>query len=423
MAAAEPGMRRAPAACADVVVIGAGPYGLSAAAHLLGRGLRVAVFGRTAESWCRHMPRNMRLRSHWWAMSLSDPHGRYGIERFFREAGRPRDYPVPKDTFVEYVRWFQQHAVPELDESDVDAIERRGGGFALTLADGRAVHAPAVVVATGLSHYAHRPEGFDHLPAGYVSHTFDHADLGAFAGRRVLIVGGGQSALESAALLAEEGARVDVIARRPIVWDGRDRSDERTRLERIRAPRASIAPGWANWMLDHLPYAFHGFPQDMKDAYLRNCAGPAAAHWLRACVGRVTLREREDISTLRCVRDGLAVTLAGGARLTADHLMLATGYHVDLDRLPLLRPALRAAIATDRGTPRLTREFESSVPGLFFIGLASVRAFGPLYRFVAGCDAAARRVAAVIEARTRRLRSPHWVALHAPVLSLPTRSA
>src|SRR5262245_26965140 len=108
----------------DVVVVGAGPYGLSTAAHLLGRGLRVATFGKALELWRRHMPRGMFLRSHAWTTNLSDPRGRYTFERFCRESGQSARYPIPKDVFVAYGLWFQQHVVPTLDETYVASIER-----------------------------------------------------------------------------------------------------------------------------------------------------------------------------------------------------------------------------------------------------------------------------------------------------------
>src|SRR3989442_6423950 len=141
----------------DAVVVGAGPYGLSAAAHLLGRGLRVAVFGRTLEMWREHMPKGMLLRSHWWATNLSDPRKDHGFEHFSEASKREKGYPLPIETFVDYGLWFQQRAVPDVDETYVSLIERQDGHFLLTLADGREVHSQAVVMAIGLCYYANRP--------------------------------------------------------------------------------------------------------------------------------------------------------------------------------------------------------------------------------------------------------------------------
>jgi cation diffusion facilitator CzcD-associated flavoprotein CzcO len=379
-----------------VVVVGAGPYGLSTAAHLLGRGLRVAVFGRTLEMWREHMPKGMLLRSHWWATNLSDPDGDYGFERFARDAGRDRSYPVPLQTFIDYGLWFQQRAVPEVDETYVSSIQREDTRFLLTLQDGREVESRAVVMAIGPYHYANRPEQFTGLPAELVSHSSNHRDFGGFKGRDVVVIGGGQSAIEFAALLHEAGAAVQVVSRRPIQWLEPDRSGTRSTLERILAPDAGIAPGWINWVWDHRPVLFYRFPQPWKDAY-NAMYHSGATDWLRNRVlGKVTLRERRTVTRLEVAHGRLTATISDGATVSADHIILATGYTVDVNRLTMIHPSLRAKIATDRGSPVLSHWFETSVPGLYFVGLTSLRAFGPLYRFVAGCGAAARRVARAI---------------------------
>jgi len=383
----------------DVVVVGAGPYGLSTAAHLLGRGLRVAIFGRPLELWRRHMPRGMFLRSHTWSTNLSDPRGRYTFERFCRESGQSARYPIPKDVFVAYGLWFQQHAVPQVDETYVSSIERSSDRFLVALQDGRAVTAASVVVALGVYYYAHRPAPFERLPADLVSHSSEHDDFRRFNGKTVVLIGAGQSAIESAALLQEAGARVHVVARRPIAWRDRDRSEERSVFERLMRPDASIAPGWVNWTFDHFPYLFYRFPQARKDSYNSNYSS-GASHWLRdRVIGRVTLHENRTVEIVEALEHRLDIVLSDGVRLRADHVLLATGYQVDLHRLTMIHPALRAEIAADQSIPILNHRFESSVAGLYFVGLTSLRTLGPQYRFVAGCPATARRVARSVARR------------------------
>ena len=390
----------------DVVVVGAGPYGLSTAAHLLGRGLRVAVFGRTLEMWRDRMPKGMLLRSHWWATNLSDPRRAYGFEQFARESGHSRGYPLPIQTFINYGLWFQQRAVPDVDETYVSSIARQDGRFLIALEDGREVESQAVVMAIGVYYYAHRPEQFSGLPSELVSHSSEHGDFARFKGRDVVVIGGGQSAIEYAALLHEAGAAVQVVSRRPIQWLARDRSGARSIPERILAPDASIAPGWTNWVWDKRPWLFYRFPLRWKDSY-NALYHSGATHWLKhRVVGKVTLREGRTVAKLQVAQGKLDATMSDGAKVSADHILLATGYTVDIRKLPMIDPSLRAEIETDRAIPRLSHWFESSVPGLYFVGLTSLRAFGPLYRFVAGCGAAARRVAdGVMRARRRRSRA------------------
>ena len=388
----------------DAVVVGAGPYGLSTAAHLLGRGLNVAVFGRMFELWRDHMPKGMWLRSHWWATNLSDPRKQYGFQQFFADTRSEKGYPVPLETFVNYGQWFQQRAVPNVDETYVASIERQDGQFLITLEDGREVNSRVVVMAIGPYHYAHRPEQYEELPRELVSHSSDHSDFSRFKGQEVIVIGGGQSAIEYAALLHEAGAAVQVVSRRPIVWLAPDRMDERSMLERIRAPKATIAAGWANWVFDRMPYVFYRFPQTWKDGYNRQYHS-GASDWLRERVlEKVTLHEARTLVNVQERAGKLDATLSDGATVRANHVMLATGYKVDINRLRMIHPALRREIKTDLAIPILSHWFESSVSGLYFVGLTSLRAFGPLFRFVAGCPAAARRVASSV-ARARVGRS------------------
>jgi len=377
----------------DAIVVGAGPYGLSTAAHLLDRGLKVAIFGKPLGLWRQHMPQGMLLRSHWWATNLSDSGNRYGFGRFFREGRVPRCYPVPIELFIDYGLWFQRHAVPEVDETFVTSVELDNGAFLVTLEDGRRLKSRTVVMAIGCYYYASRPEPFNRLSSGFVSHSCDHRDFADFNRKTVIVIGGGQSAIESAALLHEAGAIVHVVTRRPIRWLAPDRADERSLIERIVAPNASIAPGWENWILEHLPYLFYKFAQERKDKYNSQYSS-GGADWLRdRIIGKVTLHEGQTVLNMEVRGGQVDTTLSDGTKIRADHLLMATGYDVNIAKLPMLHPSLLANIGTDRGSPVLDHWFESSVPGLYFVGLTSLRAFGPLFRFVVGCRASARRVA------------------------------
>jgi hypothetical protein len=76
-----------------------------------------------------------------------------------------------------------------------------------------------------------------------------------------------------------------------------------------------------------------------------------------------------------------------------DHVIAATGYWPDIGRLTFLHDDVRASIRTDARIPALSRSFESSVPGLYFVGLPAMNSFGPLARFVVGAEFVAPRVA------------------------------
>src|SRR5438105_2703669 len=206
----------------DVVVIGAGPYGLAVAAELVRAGANVRALGEPMSFWMRHMPQGMRLRSIWEASHLGDPKGAHSLDVFERERAAPIARPVPLDDFIAYGHWFQARAVSDLDPRMVTRVESHDRGFRVILADGEPIETQRVVVAAGIAPFATRPAIFDGLSRDVASHSVDHADLARFAGRRVAVIGGGQSAIETAVLLRENGADVEVIMRaRRLRWVGR----------------------------------------------------------------------------------------------------------------------------------------------------------------------------------------------------------
>ena len=144
----------------DVAVIGAGPYGLSVSAHLSARGVRHEIFGDTMSLWAKHMPVGMYLKSEGFASNLADPSGEHTLRRFCAEQGIEYGefaVPIALDTFERYGRWFAERLVPQVRDAKVQQVSKGPAGFELTLSTGERLRARQVVLATGMTGYAHVP--------------------------------------------------------------------------------------------------------------------------------------------------------------------------------------------------------------------------------------------------------------------------
>lgn len=387
----------------DVAIVGAGPYGLSVAAHLRAAGVRTRQFGLPMSLWRTSMPRGMFLKSNGFASNLSSPDQGHTLEAFCAATHRPyADYglPVPLDTFVAYGQWFQEELAPDLEQVLVTRVSQANGHFDLTLADGERLEAGHVVVAAGVEHFAVLPDQLAHLPAPVCTHSSAHTDLSALSGRSVVVFGAGQSALESAALLHETGAAVQVVAREPrLKWNGVPLLPDRPALQRLREPESGLGSGWGTWFYSRHPELFRHLPEGTRIRQSRTALGPAGACWLPPRVeGRFPLHLGHRLLRADAHGAGVNLVLAGPGdkrlELRADHLIAATGYRSDLRRLTFLDDVLQARLRTVAGAPAVDGRYESSVPGLSFVGPAVAATFGPVMRFVYGSDHAARTVSA-----------------------------
>jgi cation diffusion facilitator CzcD-associated flavoprotein CzcO len=382
----------------DVAIVGPGPYGLSVAAHLNKYRVPYRIFGTPMLSWQRMMPKGMHLKSEGFASDLYDPDDSFLLKHYCAETGQAYadvGVPVPLETFSAYGLEFQRRMVPNLERVDIQAIKRTPGGFELTTAAGETVPARRVVVASGITHFGHVPAPLTDLPPELVSHSSAHGDLSGFKGKRVVVVGAGSSAVDLAALLNEAGASVELVARRKqLAFHSPPRT--RTLLERITDPRSVLGTGWRSYLATEAPDVFYSMPIDFRLRVVRTHLGPSTGWFVRDKVeGRfpvhlgVTVQKAEA----RGNEVHLDVGANGDARhIVADHVVSGTGYRMSLRRLKFLGDELRGQIREVEDTPVLTRSFESSVPGLYFVGTIAANQFGPLLRFVCGAKFTARRI-------------------------------
>jgi cation diffusion facilitator CzcD-associated flavoprotein CzcO len=391
----------------DIIILGAGPYGLAAASHLkVIKGLEVRVFGEPMSFWDRNMPIGMFLRSNWTATQIAAPGDKFTLEDFQKARGIRLSQPVPLDSFVQYGRWYQENAVPDLDARTIVKIEREPKGFRVSLADGEEFLSRRVVIAAGIGSFARRPADFDHLPSCLASHTSEHRDLGKFAGKKVLVVGGGQSALESAALLHEGGAEAEVVSRsRKIHWLQGSLSKTlhhglgKFTRSVLYAP-TDVGPAGISQLMAR-PDLLRRLPRVVQDKLRKRSVRPAGARWLVKRLEHVPIRLGYSVVEVGSNGTQVRVRLSDGSDRAVDHVLLGTGYRVDVSKYGFLSPEITQSMRCFQGYPCLAEGLETSVPGLHILGAPAAWSFGPLMQFVSGARYAARALTRHVTANGR----------------------
>ncbi len=380
----------------SIIIVGAGPFGLAVAAGLRAGDVRYRLLGEPMSFWRRHMPHGMVLRSASdWHL---DPLGELTIERFLGERGTSpaAAEPLPIATYLAYAAWFQERAGIVCEPLRVRRMDVGGDGrFRLVTdppgPDGAEIVTDTVVLAVGQRTFAYvPPELAAILPPGRFEHTCALVRFDQLRGKRVVIIGGRQSAFEWAALIGEAGAAsVDVVHRHPSPAFAVADWDWATRL----AERYADDAGW-----------YRRLPSEDQAAIGRRLWGEGRLKvepWLASRLARDRVRIHADTNIVAAtVDDGsLRLVTDHGDTLVADRLILATGYRTDVRSIPFLGPSLLDRLAVEDGYPRLGSDFQTTVPGLFVTGALAGAEFGPLFGFTVTARPAAVALCRVLRAR------------------------
>jgi FAD-dependent urate hydroxylase len=367
-----------------LLIIGAGPYGLAAAAYARRRGVDTLLLGEPMSFWREHMPQGMYLRSGLdWHL---DPLEVKTLAAYLEMRGIPEKAarPIPVELFLDYAQWFQDEYNLHPERSLVRELRWSDGCFEALLESGGRLLAANVLVAAGFGSFVNVPaELAAKLPEGRYSHTCHTVDFDFLRGRRCLIVGGRQSAYEWAALIHEHGAAAVHLS------------------HRHDAPRFAESDwSWVNGMIRataESPGWFRRKPSEEQEAIRQRfwVEGRLKLEpWLAPRLDKENIHVWPNTTVAECATQPsgeLIVRLDTGATFTLDHVILATGYRVEVSKIPYLSPeSVQPKLAVADGYPVLDEDFQSSIPGLFFTGLPSTRDFGPFFGFVAGCGAAAK---------------------------------
>jgi thioredoxin reductase len=399
-----------------VAIVGGGPYGLSLAAHLRKNKVSYRIFGRPMDFWLKQMPAGMSLKSDGFASNLYDPDGKFTLRQFCQERGieyADIGIPVRLDTFNAYGLAFQAALVPDLDKRMVVSVARDAQGFVVLLDDGEEIRAQNVVLAVGITHFPSIPSVLAALPPHLLTHSSQHHDLTQFKGRSVAVVGGGSSATDLVALLEAAGAMPQMIARRSSLTfnehPGPAREFSSSFWHQIMEPMSGIGPGWRYKIFGDAPWLFRYLPQQLRHRVVRRSHGPAGAWFVRDKIENrphVLLGQTIERAEAQGDRIQLEMRSLDNSRkqVSSDHVIAATGYKVDIRRLPFLSAEIQSNIRVAENTPVLSASFQSSIPGLYFVGTVSANCFGPVMRFAFGAGFTAQRLSRALSARVQRRR-------------------
>jgi len=387
----------------DVAIIGAGPYGLSAAAYLKSQSLDVRIFGEPMEFWADKMPKGMLLRSPRVASTIADPSSAFTLEAYESQMGISPVAPLPLKTFVDYGRWFREQLDSDLVRTAVAQVRREGSGFVLTLTDGTTIRSGRVVVAAGIGPFRRRPTAFADLQTSQVSHCYEGRKIADLAGKRVAVIGAGQSALESAALLREAGSEVEVIAKiSSLRWIGMHGwLHHLGSISKMLYSKYEVGPAGISRLVAS-PNVVSRIPLKVRDKIRTRAVRPAGARWLPPRLSSVKISTGRTVQAVKSIGDEVQLKLDDGTERRVDHVLLGTGYDVDIARYQFLSRELAAQVRRLGGYPDLSFGFCSSVSGLHFIGATAARSFGPLLYFVAGTEFASRGLASYISTHAQK---------------------
>jgi FAD-dependent urate hydroxylase len=380
----------------DVTIVGSGPYGLGLAAHLRARGVKYRIFGESMRFW-RDMPIGVNLKSLAFASNIALPERGFTYPQWCLDHGLEDYEPCTMQSFAQYGVEMQQKFVPDLEEVQVTKVDKRDKGYEVTLASGQSFSSRRVVVCTGLSGMEYVPDELAGLGPDRMRHTFKISDYSEFKNKRVAVIGAGASAVEGGALVHEAGGTGEVFARcAELVFHG-SVPRERPLWKRIKEPTTWLGTSRSGWVLQHFPLMVYRMPREKRTNFVKTHLGPASPWWIQDRLEPVRMHMQHELLEARPSGQGVLLKFKDGEgrikELEFDFVISGTGYQVDVARLKFLNPDIVSKVSRIETAPELSVNFESSVPGLHFVGPLSFMCFGPLFRFVSGAQVASPRLA------------------------------
>ncbi len=365
----------------DLIIIGAGPFGLSAASFANFHQIDYLVIGKPMAFWKENIPENMYLRSGTdWHL---DPYGNYTIETFLKSRNKtPEDVkPLPLTIFLDYAEWFQEQQNINVLDKLILKLDYLGGEkkYLITLKDGKEIKAINVLIAIGFKFFKKLPVYLTKkLPAGSFTHTCDVVKFEKFKDKSVLIIGGHQSAYEWAALIVEAGAKTVHIS------------------HRHEAPEfAESNWSWIDPIMDQMvdnPEWYRTLNEKEQEEIERKFwieDSQKLEPWLLPRIDRENIKIWPLSNVVKCDESNSGqykVHLDNGRRLEVDHIILATGYKVDINKIPFLSSGnILPKLNINEGFPDLDGYLQTSLPGLYMTSMIATKSFGRFFAYIASC--------------------------------------
>jgi thioredoxin reductase len=352
----------------DVIIIGAGPYGISLASYAVRNGLSYKLLGYPMDFWKNQMPQNMFIRTPYELVRFPDPKNELSIHHFAKETGATPSDPLPRPVFVDYAFWYAQKTGVQFTPEWVNSVTKEHDYFVVKTEENNIYKTKNVIIATGIQEFKYVPEIFQNIALHLVSHTTGYTTFEQFKDKDVIVIGSGQSAWEASALLHEANSNVQLIYRKEHPVYGGSKSGE--------------------VILRFIGNIFYKLPQMLKKK-LWNIASETVpiARFLRPYVeGKVFEISGTKVESVIAHNEKVHLKLSNGEEKIADHVIVASGFKINLDKVPFIYD-LKNQIIREEGQvqfPKLNQNFESSIKGLYFAGPLSSHSHGPTFRFILG---------------------------------------
>jgi len=379
------------------LIIGAGPYGIALANELHHQGEEFVIVGQPFSLWFDHTHGDMPIRSDWQTSEIYSPDNRYSFKRFIQhqnpqgwqeQLNRRIDGPM----FTSYLEQVRDQLPYQVITSDVASlchlnIDAPHEGFVAMLDNGMEIRARHIVLATGIEPHRYLPQSLAKLEQNSCIHTWNVADFIGVTGKRILLVGRGQSAAEALAHLVPNN-QVKWVCRKPPKFYN----------EPINLP----APVFKS--LRFLSRIYYYLPKPIHKKLAAQFVAVTVTPDMAPKVSSVPQVHKDvgelELTSVFDTNGGPATKGQSGAVYSAtldehfDVVVAATGYRYQLNNLIFLSSQLQSSMAArDDECPKVNATFESGVDNLYFVGGIAEPSHGPAMRFMMGAPYAARTVA------------------------------